>query len=105
MVNCANLRARGATKVNDQQSQPASGGLPERGKAIAECILRSRKKRARANPGGEQGKHQHVGRQRAPRHQVVGLGMNLAHLPDADREQRGHNHREYHGIKIQHLHS
>jgi hypothetical protein len=55
-------RAR-SDEVDEQQRQPASGRLPQRGKAILIGVCRPAKERSAADPRAEQRQHQHDGRQ------------------------------------------
>jgi hypothetical protein len=75
-------------EVNQQQSQPSPGGLPQGGKAVAVGIFRSGKERSCSNPRGKEGEYEDCCRQRAPGNEIVGLGFDQR----SAKERNAHEH-------------
>ena len=59
-------------EVDEGEAGPSSGGLPERGEAVAVGVLGAAEQRAGADPGAEQGEDEDEGGQRAAGDEVVG---------------------------------
>ena len=78
-----------SNKVDEDEPEPSTGGLPECGKSIAIGVLGPGKQRAGANPGRKQRKDQNRRRKRAASDKVVGLGLYPQGAEDRNSEQDG----------------
>src|SRR5262249_727191 len=88
-------------KNNDQQSRPSPAALPQAAKTVLEGVLRASEQTAGADPGGKQGKDQHVPRQSAARDQVICFRFYFANLAEAYYQQYSNDDREHDGVKVQ----
>ena len=75
-------------EVDEQQTGPSAGGLPQRGEAVLVGVLCAAEQRAGADPTGEQREDENERRKRAAGDEVVGLGLYLAEPRERDVEQR-----------------
>ena len=74
-------------EVDERQTNPATGRLPQGREAVAIGVLRASKQRAGSDPTGEQGEDEDEGGKRAAGDQVVCAGMHLAQARKRDGEQ------------------
>ena len=86
-------------KVDEQQTEPAAGRLPERGESVFVGVLSAGKEGARADPRSEQGEHKNHGRERAAGDQVIGLGFDADGAEDGHGQQRGGYGNEHNDVE------